>query len=198
MENKIDIYQQRYLLHQERKRKMFTSTYGTADFKRYTDQEREVFNTILKNRSSQRTFNREPVDIDKILELAEFRPSSCDRRSVEMKVISNRDEKDLLSGLLVGGVGWINRADKILLCMAWEDAYKSPAEKDFMHYIDTGVLAQTVYLICESMNVGVCFVNPNIRPENKELFYKRFIPEGFIFTGALVVGNYSLKHTKNL
>jgi len=193
-----DIYQQRYLAHQERKRKMFASTYGTSKFKKYSKKEQKVFEEILKNRSSQRTFNREPVDIDKILELAEYRPSSCDRRSVEMKVISDRDDKDLLSGLLVGGVGFIQRADKILLCMAWEDAYKSPAEKDFMHYIDTGVLVQTLYLICESLNVGICYVNPNVREQNKELFYKRFIPEGFIFTGALVVGNYSLKHNKDL
>jgi len=194
----IDVYQQRYLAHQKRKRDMFTSSYGTSDFKKYTKEEQEAFISILKNRSSQRTFNREPVDIDKILELAEYKPSSCDRRSVEMKVISDRDDKDLLGGLLVGGCGWINRSDKILLCIAWEDAYKSPAEKGKMEYIDTGVLAMTVYLICEMMNVGCTFVNPNVRDANKELFYKRFIPEGFLFTGALILGHYDLKHSKNL
>jgi len=196
MENITDKHQERYLAHQKRKAEMFQSSYGIKNFRVYDDYEREIFETILKNRSSQRAFNREPVDVERILELADYRPSSCDRRSVEIKVIESRDDKDLLGGLLVGGTGWIHRADKILLFVAWKDAYKSPAEKEFMSYIDAGVLAQTIYLICESLNVGSCYVNPNVREQNKEFFHERFISEGYQYVGCMAIGNYDLKHVK--
>lgn len=191
-----DVYQERYIAHQKRKADILKSTYGTDSFKKYSDEEQEIFIEILKNRRSQRSFNREPVDIEKILELAEYRPSSCDRRSIEIKVVSERDDKDLLSGLMVGGVGWAHRADSILLFMAYEDAYKSPAEKEFMAYIDAGVLAQTLYLICEAMNIGGCYINPNLRENNKEFFYARFIPQGYKYVGAFALGGYDKKHTK--
>jgi nitroreductase len=197
MDNLTDKFQERYLAHQKRKAEMFTSTYGTKDFKIYDEKEQNIFIEILKNRRSQRSFNREPVEIEKILELADFRPSSCDRRSVQIKVIESRDEKDLLGGLLVGGTGWVHRADKVLLFLAWKDAYKSPAEKEFMSYIDAGVLAQTLYLICEALNVGACYINPNVREINKEFFQERFIGEGYQYVGCMALGHYDLKHTKN-
>lgn len=191
-----DIYQERYLKHQKRKAEILKSNYGTDKFKKYSKKEQDVFQEILKSRRSQRTFNREPVDIDKILELAEYRPSSCDRRAIEIKVIDSRDDKDLLGGLLVGGVGWVQRADKILLFLAYKDAYKSPAEKEFMAYIDAGVLAQTLYLICESQNIGACYINPNIREQNKQFFNERFNKDGYQYVGCMAIGNYYLKNTK--
>lgn len=196
MEDLTDKYQERYLAHQKRKAEILKSGYGTDQFKVYDEKEQEIFISVLKGRRSQRAFNRVPVDIKPILELADYRPSSCDRRSVQIKVIESRDEKDLLGGLLVGGTGWIHRADKVLLLLAWKDAYKSPAEKEFMSYIDAGVLAQTLYLVCEALNVGSCYINPNIREENKEFFHSRFVPEGFQYVGAMAIGNYDLKHTK--
>jgi len=196
MENLSDKYQERYLSHQRRKAEMFTSTYGTDKFKVYNKKEQGVFIEVLKSRRSQRAFNRVPVDIKPILELAEYRPSSCDRRSVQIKVVESRDEKDLLGGLLVGGTGWVHRADKILLFLAWKDAYKSPTEKEFMSYIDAGVLAQTLYLICEAMNVGACYINPNVRESNKTFFHEKFIPEGYQYVGCMALGHYDLKHTK--
>ncbi len=196
MENLSDKYQDRYLKHQARKAEILKSNYGTKEFKVYTEEERAVFVEILKSRRSQRAFNREPVEVDEILALADYRPSSCDRRSVQIKVISSRDEKDLLGGLLVGGTGWVHRADKVLLFLAWEDAYKSPAEREWMRYIDAGVLAQTLYLICEAMNVGATYINPNIREENKEFFYNRFVDKGYQYVGAMAIGHYDLKHNR--
>lgn len=196
MENLSDKFQDRYLAHQKRKGEILKSVYGTKDFKKYSQAEHETFVEILRTRRSQRAFNREPVDITKILELADLRPSSCDRRGIQIKVIEDRDSKDLLGGLLVGGAGWVHRADKVLLFLAWADAYKSPAEREWMRYIDAGVLAQTLYLICESLNVGCTYINPNIREKNQEFFYNRFIEEGYQYVGAMAVGNYDLKHTR--
>jgi len=192
---KDDIYQKRYLKHQERKRKILSSKYGSDKFRVYTPKEQKLFFEILKNRRSQRSFNDKEIDLSLLLDAIETSPSSCNRKGVSVFPITKRDDKDLLSGILVGGVGWIHRAHTILLLKADMTCYKSPAEKEFMPYLDAGVIVQTCYLACEAMNMGCCFVNPNIRPENRNIFYDRFdIDKEDVFCGALAVGNYDLKH----
>ena len=105
----------------------------------------KIVKEVFKNRNSSRVFNGEQVDLKDILEMVETSPSSCDRKGVSYKVIEDRADKDLLSGLLVGGVGWVNRADKIIFYIQIWKAYKSPAEKDFMPYLDAGVMIQSFY-----------------------------------------------------
>ena len=59
------------------------------------------------------------------------------------------------------------------------DCYKSPYEKAFMPYLDTGFMAQNIYLACEVLGVGCCFINPNThnKYESKHLL-----------TGAISIG----------
>lgn len=195
--NTEDIYQERYLAHQGRKASVLMNNYGSKEFRKYTKKEKDMFFEILKTRCSQRAFNKEEIDLSTLLWAIDQSPSSCDRKGVGVRVITERDDKDLLSGLLVGGVGWANRANTILLLVADMNAYKSPAERDFMPYLDAGVMIQTTYLACEAMNYGCCFVNPNVREVNQEFFKERFgIGENEVFCGALMVGGYDKKHSK--
>ena len=178
-------YQERYLAHQKRKKESLQGKYEKE--KTYSAKEVKIVKEVFKNRNSSRVFNGESVDLkemEAILEMVETSPSSCDRKGVSYKIIEDRADKDLLSGLLVGGVGWVNRADKIILLYSDMEAYKSPAEKDFMPYLDAGVMIQSFYLACEVFGVKVCYVNPNIR--EKEFFKQRFI-DG-LFLGAIVIG----------
>ena len=192
-----DVYQKRYLEHQERKKRILTNNFGNKEWKVYTKKEQDSFLEVLEGRCSQRVFNNQEIDLSPILSALELAPSSCDRHGILTSTITERNEKDLLSGLLVGGVGWINRAKAILLLKADMDCYKSPAEKDNMPYLDAGVIIQTVYLTSEVFNIGCCYVNPNIRDENKQFFYDRFnIGENEVFCGALALGSFDLKHDR--
>ncbi|MHA1304385.1 MAG: nitroreductase family protein [Candidatus Heimdallarchaeaceae archaeon] len=197
MKHITDKYQNRYLAHQRRKARLLANTLGSHEYYKYTKREQDIFYGILENRCSQRSFNKEPIDIKKILQAIETAPSSCDRKGVEVRIIDDKDKKALLSGLLVGGVGWIQRANTILLLIANKDCYKNPAEKDFMPYLDAGVIIQTTYLVCEVMNYGCCFVNPNIRENNIDFFKERFdIKDNELFCGALAIGKYDFKQHK--
>lgn len=190
----MDIYQKRYLEHQARKAKSLTSDYGVK-VKPHKRKETESFFKILESRSSQRVFNREELTAEElyhILKAIDLSPSSCSRKGVGVKIITERDDKDLLSGLLVGGVGWMNRGQVILLLEADMLAYKNPAERDTMPYLDAGVIIQTAYLSAEALNIGCCYVNPNVREKNQEFFKERFGIE--MFLGAIVLGKYDLKH----
>lgn len=188
----MDKYQDRYLKHQERKRQSLTSTSGTEDFCIYSDHERMDFERIARNRRSQRVFNEMEIEISPVLKMLEIVPSSCNRHAVYTKTITERDDKDLLSGLLVGGVGWIHTAHTILLLFADLAAYKGVAEGP-LPYLDAGVIVQMAYLAAEVNNTGCCYVNPNIRDHNKDFFMQRFGAD--LFCGALAFGKYDYKAT---
>lgn len=163
-----DQYQIRYIAHQERKKKTLIE--------------------IMKQRHSDRMFSDVPVsqdDVNKLVETINYCPSSCDRRAVGVRVVDGRDEKSLLGGILVGGVGWIHRASHILLIQADPVAYKAGNEIDFMPYLDGGVVAQQLYLVATSMGLSCCFVNPNIRDINKEHYHK-------IFGDKMLVGAFAV------
>jgi len=190
-----DIYQQRYLEHQKRKTLSLSSDFGISKFRKYNKKEQKLFFEILKNRNSQRVFNDKLIDISPILEAIKTAPSSCNRRAIIYSIITDKDSKELLSKLLVGGVRWIHKANTIILLAADMIAYKSPNEKDFMPYLDAGVIIQTIYLTCEAMNYGCCYVNPNIRKENKKFFKKMFsVKDNWLFCGAIAIGKYDKKH----
>lgn len=164
-----DKYQERYLDHQERKKNILIE--------------------IMKQRHSDRMFSDVPVEqgkIDELVSVASLCPSSCNRKAVTIKVVSSKDEKALLGGILVGGVGWIHRASHILLILADPIAYKAGNEIEFMPYLDGGVVTQQLYLASTTMGLSCCFVNPNIRKMNMDHFKNIF--GDYILCGAFAVG----------
>ena len=164
-----DIYQQRYLAHQQKKK--------------------ETLIEIMKERHSNRRFSDKEVPqevIDELIEVVNSAPSSCDRKAVKVKVITDKDQKALLGGLLVGGVGWIHRAPVILLITADPDAYKAGEEIQFMPYLDGGVVAQQLALMATTLGVHGCICNPNIRGFNRDHYHKIFGKE--ILCLAFAVG----------
>lgn len=189
----MDIYQERYIKHQEDKKEQLASNYG-EDKPELSDAYRQYLLTLSEHRASQRNFNREPVTFEElsyIFEIAGHSPSSCDRHATRIQVVQDRDTKQLLGGLLVGGAGWIHRADKILLLLGDENAYKEGLE--YMKYLDAGVMAMNIYNACEVLNVGCCFVNPNIRTEHSYIFRDIIPEENLILCGAIAIGHFD-KH----
>lgn len=189
-----DIHQERYLTHQNKKKDQLAFSNGTTEYKKLNKDDFEAFKRVVLERRTQRLFNRTPIsekDLNELLELAVHVPNSCNRQSIYVKVIESRDEKDLLSGLLVGGVGWCHRADKILLLFANENSYKAGDEILYMPYLDAGVVIQQLYLTATALNIGCAYINPNIRKENEDYFEDRF--GNNLFCGAIALGNYDIK-----
>jgi nitroreductase len=162
-------YQRRYLAHQARKR---------AELR-----------ALMVERHSSRVFADDPVPDEVVLELlsaATTAPSSCDRRAVSITVITERQDREILGGLLVGGVGWVHRAPTILLLHADAVAYKAPGELPYMPYLDAGVQVQALYLAATAAELACCFVNPAIRPRHKAFFAELFGAD--VFCGAMALG----------
>jgi nitroreductase len=170
IDNKNNSYQERYLAHQRRKKEMLLE--------------------LMKERHSNRMFSDKQLENERIQDVIrslDFVPSSCDRKAIYVNIVTDRDKKALLSGLLVGGVGWIYRASAIILMFAARQAY-SEGEVIFMPYLDAGVVAEQFYLAATADDLASCFVNPNIREFNIEHFDNIFNKKNDIFTGAFALG----------
>ena len=167
----MDKYQSRYLAHQQRKK--------------------DVLIEIMKERHSNRIFSDKEVPkevINELLELKDLAPSSCDRKAVLPLVVTDRDAKSLLGGILVGGVGWIHRAPIIILLFADLTAYKAGDEYTYMPYLDAGCAIQQLYLATTAQGLHCAYANPNIREENKKFFMERYGNDNLLFCGAFAVG----------
>lgn len=186
-----DIFQQRYLEHQERK---------TRSLENFIGEEKPKNNdyllpliSVMQNRRSQRIFNDIPIeygDLTYIMEVTRLAPSSCNRQAVYLKEAN----PEYAEQILVGGKRWINKASKVLFLFASKEAYKSVNEKVFMLYLDAGVVMAFISLMCEAKGIGSCIVNPNMKEENKEEFANKYGDD--YFCGAIALGNYDKKSPK--
>lgn len=170
----MDDYQERYLKHKE------TKLNKTQIKNVYNENAKGIFQEILNNRKSVRRFNKENtiLNLDNMLEYAiSVTPSSCNRHGIYLKQV----EPKYAEQILVGGKKWIDKADKVYFMFGAKQCYKNPREIDFMPYLDTGFLAQTIYLLCELESIGCCFVNPNKTEELENEDY---------FCGAIAFGDY--------
>jgi len=169
--NPPDPYQQRYLEHQERKRQTLIG--------------------LLYERHSERVFDDLPVPQEIIAEFkqaARQAPSSCNRQAVTSMVVTGRDSKEVLGGLMVGGVGWIHRAPAVLLLFADGAAYKAGDEVEYMPYLDAGVIVGQWGVLAPALGLVGCYVNPNIRSHSRSLFDQYFEHPSHIFCGAYAIG----------
>lgn len=184
----MTVYQKRYLQHQQ---------FGKKD----------QLIAIMRERHSQRQFGNDDItdkQLEEILQSTKTCMSSCDRFGVRVLVIKDRDDKALLNGILVGGVGWIYRANVILLLVADPVAYQANGEIDFMPFLHAGVLINHIGLMVTSLGLRSAYCNPNIRPQNQEHFKKIFKPskwDDMIFCGAIGIGTKNpdeIHHERNL
>ena len=157
----MDEFQKKYLAHQEHKKKELESS--SVPLTKYTGEEIGAIVKVITQRRSRRVFKEEASDeiIGHLRVIADLAPSSCNRKGVYLKRASRR-----LINMLVGGKGWADKGT-VLAFYADMECYKSPYEKDFMPYLDTGFMAQNIYLACEVLGIGCCFINPNTHNKYK-------------------------------
>ena len=159
---------------------------------RYSDHQkrkRAVLIDIMRARHSDRMFADGPIPDDalaEVLEAAALAPSSCDRQAVGWRTVTGRDDKALLGGLLVGGVGWIHRATVVVLLFAEPAAYKAPGELAFMPWLDFGVVIENALLAATAAGLAAAYCNPAVRPAHKPLFEAAFGDR--LFGGAVALG----------
>jgi len=190
----MDIYQERYKAHIARKKAAIQHALdSTPKRKRKLPADHLALVDAIEKRRSQRIFNDlrlSKLEMEYLCEAVRLAPSSCNRQAISVKITDDAGDRFHLSSMLVGGQDWMFRATTVFLLFADMAAYKSPAEVDFMPWLDAGFVAQNICLMAEAFSLGACFVNPNIRPKDKSQFEELFNPRGLRFCGAVALGNY--------
>jgi len=166
----MDKYQKRYLKHRDYKGGTLKGEMEEPCFK-----DSKTALDIIKNRRSRRVYKKKISDrqLNKIIDISKYSPSSCNRKAIEVKKISNK-----LSNQLIGARGW-HKKGTVIGIFADMKAYKSEWEKEYMPYLDTGVTVQTILLYCEFKKLKACFINPNTHGKYKG---KK------VFCGAIAIG----------
>jgi nitroreductase len=167
-----DPYQERYLAHQARKRESLRELMLARHSDRVYDEERAVPDELIVE----------------LTNAAGRAPSSCDRHAISLRQLTDRQDRELLGGLLVGGVGWVHRAPFILLLLADSAAYKAAGELSRMPYLDAGAVLSHLYLAAVASGLSCCYVNPAVRPRSEEHFRTALRLDDMIFCGAFAAG----------
>ena len=175
----MDKYQERYLEHVRYKlsRNPKKTIYGSKT--------RHSVYRIMKNRKSVRHFNDNEIskaDLEMIELSVDLAPSSCNRKGIYLKECSPQYAEDIL----VGGTGWAKNANKVFLMFGAKLCYKNPKEIPYMPYLDAGFVAENIYLACEAIGLGCCFINPNLKDPVEFLATHG---EDY-FCGAIALGEY--------
>ena len=148
------------------------------------------FAVFSKQRRSVRWYSQEKINdetIKKCISLAQSAPSACNRQSIKVYVISDRDKKNAILDLQTGNRGFGNMADKIVLitsdqrCWTWRERS--------MAYIDAGIFAMNLLYSFHYYEICACPLNALMSIDNRKTlrqivgYYKTEIPMLFISVG---------------
>lgn len=149
------------------------------------------FSELTMNRYSIREFSDSKIEMDKIeksIEIAQKSPSACNRQSVRVHVVTNRNMILELLNIQNGYKGY--RVPKILLITTVDQvAYSSIYDRN-MGYIDGGLFTMTLLYALEERLIGACLLNTNFSPKvDKKIKSLLNMKESDIFINFIPIGN---------
>lgn len=150
------------------------------------------FPDFAKSRRSVRNFTqKEHVDtrlVYNAIELSITSPSTCNRQSVKVHVVEDRDMVKEVMNLQSGNRGFGHLADKVLLITSDLQSWNVPGER-FSPYIDSGIFAMNLLYALHYYNIGACPLNWSENAVRNERLHKLLnIPENEIITMMIVCG----------
>lgn len=155
--------------------------------------EKSHFVDVLENRVSLRTFSGEKIaekDLKKAISLAQLAPSSCNRQSVHVFVVSDKKDKELVESLHNGVRGFSDSVDRYLLVAFDADAYTTPNERN-LGYTDAGIFSMSLLLALTSQNIASCALNWSVAPKvDRALRAGLKLPDSSFVTLLIAIGGY--------
>lgn len=140
------------------------------------------FTEVLLGRRSLRKWSTEDIDIgemEKVIGLAEFAPSSCNRQPWQILFINKPEDKDFLLNYFPNKF-WLS-APLLMVVLMNPQVYQKN-ENHFV-YLDAGCFIQNILLALHNENYGACWIgfkgwdsagNVFTVKNSYDLFYQRF------------------------
>ncbi|HEY6143540.1 MAG TPA: nitroreductase family protein [Flavobacterium sp.] len=118
------------------------------------------FECFLKTRTSVRDFSEEDVrieEVEKVVDLARFTPSVCNRQSWKVYLISNKELKNELLKLQGGNNGFTDSINKLLIVSV--DTRKFTQLESNQIFVDGGLFSMNLLLSLHSQKIASCCLN---------------------------------------
>jgi len=137
---------------------------------------------VIRNRRSVRKWKEEPLDlkvIERIIDLAKWAPSSCNRQLWKVLLVNTESEKQFLTGYF-SNTFWLKAP--ILAVVMMDYAIYASNERHYA-YLDGAAFIQNMLLLIEAFGYGACWIgfarwdtlgNVHCSPQSYEEFYRHF------------------------
>lgn len=162
----------------------------------------KLLQNIIKSRRSIRKWNDNIVEVgelEKIIEIAKWAPSSCNRQPWQILLLNRQEDKEFLSSYFPNKF-WIS-APYLLIVLINTKVY-SKNESHFA-YLDGACFVQNLLLLFHCEDFGACWIgfkgwnnngDNNLHPDLRHHFYERFhLSPDFIPISMIAVGRTDQK-----
>ncbi|MFA5238583.1 MAG: nitroreductase family protein [Phycisphaerae bacterium] len=115
--------------------------------------------SLIRQRRSRRIFIDTPLtDSEKtaICQAAQYAPSSCNRQTLYLIFVEERELKNFVASTIPGGHQFFAQAPCILLLLSDAGDYRYPEDR-MVPFIEGAAAVQNIYLLCETMGLGCCW-----------------------------------------
>ena len=160
----------------------------------YSDAELDKF---FKMRRSQREYDERPIELSqirKIIDLARFTPSVCNRQSA--KVYYSLDQKLIQKFLNYqsGNSPWSSKLSCLLVVTADQRAFFGSNER-YQHYIDGGLFSMQIINAAHAMGLATCALNWSQHAHRDRKVRRIFnIENSHSIIMCIAIGNYTKRY----
>ncbi len=149
--------------------------------------------SLIRQRRSRRVFIDTPLtDSEKaaICQAAQYAPSSCNRQTLYLIFVEERELKEFIASTIPGGCQFFSRAPCILLLVSDAGDYRYPEDR-MVPFIEGAAAVQNIYLLCETMGLGCCwgsYTSFGTVGREREVRKRFRIPDTHVIVASLAVG----------
>jgi len=152
--------------------------------------------SLIRQRRSRRVFIDTPLtDSEKaaICQAAQYAPSSCNRQTLYLIFVEDRELKEFVASTIPGGCQFFSQAPCILLLISDAGDYRYPEDR-MVPFIEGAAAVQNIYLLCETMGLGCCwgsYTSFGSVARESQVRKRLKIPDTHIIVASLAIGKSS-------
>jgi nitroreductase len=149
--------------------------------------------SLMRQRRSRRIFIDTPLtDSEKtaICQAAQYAPSSCNRQTLYLIFVEERELKKFIASTIPGGCQFFSQAPCILLLISDAGDYRYPEDR-MVPFIEGAAAVQNIYLLCETMGLGCCwgsYTSFGTISREYEVRNRLKIPDTHLIVASLAIG----------
>lgn len=154
---------------------------------------------LMQKRVSLRTYLEKDVsdgDIEKLVDLARWAPTSCNRQSWKVIVVRKGTKIfDMVARANFGGVGFANNAPVLLFVTVDLRTYDMPREMNFP--VNDGSIVASYFMLCAtSLGLDTCWVSWQAALKTKKKIYEELKLESYLFPICVLTLGYGNERVK--